>query len=138
MRTTILLAVCASLLCLGCFEVKVGTQKINVYEQYPVYAVEQRPALANLTGEDNDPHKAVSLLADKIMADGVVTPAEKVQFADAMQAAELARVNALNKKVNNDRALIKWGRMNQATVETYNEYAKDKNERLKIANSTAK
>ena len=121
-----------SMLSQGCLSVTVGTQKVDVYEQYPVYNVEQRPVLTNLTGEDMDAHKKVAELAYTVIKDGTVTPDEKAQFDKAMLDAEKTRLEALSKKVNNDRALIMWGKINQATVESYNEFARDKNERLKV------
>jgi hypothetical protein len=134
----LLFLVPVALICASCFEIKVGTQKIDVYEQYPVYTIEPKPVLMDLTADDNDPHKAAALLAQKIMADGVVTADEKKLFDGAMAAAELARVQALNKKVANDRSLLKWGRTNQATLEIYNVYASDKNERIKVQESSVK
>ena len=137
MRTTLLVA-CLCLASVGCIQIKVGTQKIDVYEQYPIYTVEERPILQNLTGEDMDPHKKAAELAAEIIKDGVVTPEEKAQFVKSMESAEVARKDALTKKLSNDNALILWGKKNQATVETYNDYAREKNERLKIAVKNAK
>ena len=137
MRTTIFAAL-VCLLAIGCISVSVGTQKIDVYEQYPVYTVEPRPMLENLSGDDMDPHRKAALFAAEIVKDGKVTTEELAAFNKVMEDAEIARKSALVKKMANDGALIIWGKKNQATVEVYNEYAREKNERLKIAAKSVK
>jgi hypothetical protein len=128
-----LFAACICMLMVGCFSVNVGTQKIDVYEQYPIYTVEQKPVIQNLTGNEMDPHLRAAEVAAEIMSDGKITPEEKTLYDRAMETAENVRIATQAKHLANYNALILWGKKNQATVETYNEYAREKNERLKVA-----
>jgi len=117
-----------SIMATGCLKVNVGTQKVEVLDHYPVYPVVKSPTLQNLTAVDMDPHLDAVSVARKAMEDGTVTVDEAEFFEMIMKKAEKSKWEAVAKKKSNDELLIRWGRKNQATIESYNKYAAERNE----------
>lgn len=122
------------LFCSGCISVKLGKEEVKVYDQYPIYPVQDKPFLNNISGDLMKPYSKVVENVSEMIKDGIITPDELALYDLLVEEANKNSYNGRLLIIDNYDKLIRWGRVNQATIESYNKYASDKNERLKIDN----
>jgi len=118
------------LLLVGCINVKVEmpkeVEKKYVFERYPTYPVAEKPKLENVRGAEMHPWKDAATFAG-----AKLKGADKTKFDELSTKAKTDEKNGLKKIKDGYDGLIKWGKKNEATVKSYNEFAEKKNERLK-------
>jgi len=107
----------------GCITIKVQPEpeKVLVRERLPEYPLAEKPTLDNIAGTEMTPYKAAAEHAAKILKDNKEL---KKKMAVAVSNERSGRTKI---KGNFDK-LIRWGKKNAATVESYNKYAKAHNE----------
>ena len=118
------------LLFIGCINVKVEmpkeVEKQYVYEEYPIYQVVEKPELENISGSEMHPWRdAATFAGSRLQGD------DKKKFDEYEKKAKTDEQDGLKKIKDNYDKLIKWGKKNEATVRSYNEYATEKNKREK-------
>jgi len=128
---TRLFMLCAALVCLVGCTVNVGHRQEFVYERYPVYPVAEMERLENISGAEMMPYKELAELVRKSLEDGA-KDIRKEEAARILAEADEKREEGRQKVRRNIEKLLRWGRKNEATVRSYNEYARGKNERIKL------
>lgn len=107
--------------------------KVFVGDRFPVYPVETMPVLPDISAREMRPYKEFAEQASKLIVSGKqLTESDVQDLRSLLDKAREADDEGKAKIIDNYDLLIRWGKKNQATLESYDRYAKKKNNTVEM------